>query len=224
MEKEQEIIKLLKEKSSTKQKVYRKTKEVFIMLQELLSKKAERLNSLMQKHDKDLDVVYSSRGVFDAQLKFSGETLLFHMHSNIFDFHSEHPIHKTDYVKEDRLRSFCGVIHIYNFLSDSLKYHRLNDEAFLLARIFINKDEHFFVEGEKQLGFMFSDFVNQNIDLNQIENIVNTAMIFALNDDILTPHMKEIQVVHMHQILSMSNNQKIKTAKRLGYRFSHDKK
>ena len=46
------------------------------------------------------------------------------------------------------MRSFCGVINIYNFLSQTLlKYNRLNDAGFLIASVFINKDYHFFVEG-----------------------------------------------------------------------------
>ena len=55
---------------------------------------------------------------------------------------------KQKYVKEDKMRSFCGVIHVYNFLNDSFKYNRLNDVGNLVARIFVNKDKHFFVEGE----------------------------------------------------------------------------
>ena len=65
-------------------------------------------------------VEYSSDGDFEAKLKFSGDTLLFHMHSNVFDFNAAHPIHKTKYIKEDKLRSFCGVINIYNFYQTHL--------------------------------------------------------------------------------------------------------
>ena len=74
------------------------------------------------------------------------------------------------------MRSFCGVINIYNFLSDSLKYNRLNDAGFLIARIFINKDNHFFVEGDAELGFLFNDLINQKINKEQLENIINSAL------------------------------------------------
>ena len=155
MDSEKNILKLLKEKSCTKQKVYKITQGVFAEIQEILSAKAIRLNSAVS--DDDVDVSYEESGDFDAKLKFSGDTLLFHMHTNIFQFDPSHQIHKTSYVKEDKTRSFCGIINIYNFLSDSLKYNRLNDAGFLIARIFINKDSHFFVEGDKELGFLFND-------------------------------------------------------------------
>jgi len=220
MNSEEKIVSLLKEKAYTKQKIYRITKNVFANFQDVLQEKATILNNEVQ--DKDVEVSYEESGDFDAKLKFSGDTLLFHMHSNIFDFDSSHQIHKTSYVKEDKMRSFCGVINIYNFLSDSLKYNRLNDAGFLIARIFINKDNHFFVEGDKQLGFLFNDFVNQQIDEVQICKIIDTAMIYALNFDLQTPNFNDVKVVSLHQILDINNNHKIKTSKRLGFKFSSE--
>ena len=218
MNSEEKIVSLLKEKACTKQKIYRITKNIFANFQDVLQEKAKILNNEVQ--DKDVEVSYEESGDFDAKLKFSGDTLLFHMHSNIFDFDSSHQIHKTSYVKEDKMRSFCGVINIYNFLSDSLKYNRLNDAGFLIARIFINKDNHFFVEGDKQLGFLFNDFVNQQIDEVQICKIIDSAMIYALNFDLQTPNFNDVKVVSLHQILDINNNHKIKTSKRLGFKFS----
>jgi hypothetical protein len=220
MNSEEKIVSLLKEKACTKQKIYRITKNIFANFQDVLQEKANILNNEVQ--DKDVEVSYEESGDFDAKLKFSGDTLLFHMHSNIFDFDSSHQIHKTSYVKEDKMRSFCGVINIYNFLSDSLKYNRLNDAGFLIARIFINKDNHFFVEGDKQLGFLFNDFVNQQIDEVQICKIIDTAMIYALNFDLQTPNFNDVKVVSLHQILDINNNHKIKTSKRLGFKFSSE--
>jgi hypothetical protein len=220
MNSEEKIVSLLKEKACTKQKIYRITKNVFANFQDVLKEKANILNNEIQ--DKDVEVSYEESGDFDAKLKFSGDTLLFHMHSNVFDFDSSHQIHKTSYVKEDKMRSFCGVINIYNFLSDSLKYNRLNDAGFLIARIFINKDNHFFVEGDKQLGFLFNDFVNQQIDEVQICKIIDTAMIYALNFDLQTPNFNDVKVVSLHQILDINNNHKIKTSKRLGFKFSSE--
>ena len=220
MDSEKNILKLLKEKSCTKQKVYKITKGVFAEIQEILSAKAIRLNSAVS--DDDVDVSYEESGDFDAKLKFSGDTLLFHMHTNIFQFDPSHQIHKTSYVKEDKMRSFCGIINIYNFLSDSLKYNRLNDAGFLIARIFINKDSHFFVEGDKELGFLFNDFINQEINKEQMDNIINSAMEYSLNFDLETPNFNDVKMVSIHEILEINYNHKIKTSKRLGFKFSHD--
>jgi len=220
MNTEENIVNLLKEKASTKQKVYRITKAVFSDFQEILKKKASTLNENVD--DKNVEVSYDETGDFDAKFKFSGDTLLFHMHSNVFDFDKSHQVHQTSYVKDDKMRSFCGVINIYNFLSDSLKYNRLNDAGFLIARVFINKDNHFFVEGDKQLGFLFNDFVNQQIDSSQIDKIVNAAITYSLNFDLQTPKFNDVKLVSVHQILDINNNHKIKTSKRLGFKFSSE--
>ena len=224
MNSEEKILNLLNKKAVTKQEVYRNTKDVLRVIQDLLKSKAKFLNDAMKDLDKSVLVEYISKGNYEAQIKFSGDTLLFHMHSNVFDFPKNHSINQTKYVKDDNLRSFCGVIHIYNILSDSLKYNRLNDEGYLIARVFINKDNQFFVEGEKQLGFLFNDFVNQKVSNEKVAEIIDVAMLFALDFDMYTPNFNDVRVVSVFQILEMSNNQKIKTAKRLGYKFSNDNK
>lgn len=220
MNSEQNILKLLKEKSATKQKVYQITKNIFAKLQEILRDKSIRLDELVS--DPTVNVLYEESGDFDAKIKFSGDTLLFHMHTNIFEFRSSHKIHKTSYVKNDRMRSFCGIINIYNFLSDSLKYRRINDVGFMIARIFINKDSHFFVEGENELGFLFDDFVNQEINNDQIDKIINSAIEYSLNFDLQTPDFKEVKMVSVHEILEINNNHKLKTSKRMGFKFSNE--
>ena len=219
---ENEIVNLLKVKSSTKQNIYSITKSVFSDFQKTLQKKAKIINKQLSEQQKKIHVEYSSSGKFEAQIKFSGDTLLFHMHSNVFDFPSTHSIHKTKYVKDDIMRSFCGVIHVYNFLSDSLRYNRLNDSGFLVARIFVNKEKHFFVEGDKQIGYLFNDFINQEIDFKQINSIIDVLMLYALNFDLQVPNFNDVREVSVHHVLNMNNNQKIKTAKRVGYKFSFE--
>ncbi len=220
MDLERNIVKLLEEKSSTKQKVYKITTEVFAEIQEVLGAKASRLNATIS--DSDVNISYENSGDFDAKLKFSGDTLLFHMHTNIFDFEKSHQIHKTSYVKKDKMRSFCGLINIYNFLSDSLKYNRFNDSGFLIARIFVNKDRHFLVEGDEELGFLFNDFMNQQINKEHIDNIINAAMQYSLNFDLEAPNLNDVKIVSVHEIIDINNNHKIKTSKRLGFKFSYE--
>ena len=220
MNSEKNVLQLLKDKSCTKQKVYRITKDVFSKLQDILIDKAKRLNDLVS--DSDVDVIYSESGDFDAKLKFSGDTLLFHMHTNIFECSSSKNKHTAEYMKEDRMRSFCGVINIYNFLSDSLKYNRVNDSGFLIARIFINKDRHFFLEGDNELGSLFDDFHNQLISNNKIDSIINSVMEHSLNFDLVTPEFNNVRIVSVHEILETNNNHKLKTSKRLGFKFTRD--
>jgi hypothetical protein len=220
MKKETEILKLLKEKSSTKQLIYRNTKEAFDALVVSLKAKEKSLADLLKDEVDNVELEFKSNGSFDVQLKFAGDTLLFHMHSNIFDFPSTHEIFKSKYVKQDKSRSFCGVINIYNFLSDSLKYNRLNDEGVLIGRVFINKEKKFFVEGDEDLGTLFKDFSKKEINVNLLDQIIDACMVFTLNFDLCSPNFNDVRLVSVHHLLAMSMNQKIKTSKRLGYKLS----
>ena len=224
MKNEAEILKLLKEKSATKQLIYRNTKEVFDDLVVSLKSKEKSLTSLLKNEVENVELEFKSNGVFDVQLKFAGDTLLFHMHSNIFDFPPTHEIFKSKYIDSDKTRSFCGVINIYNFLSDSLKYNRLNDEGVLIGRIFINKEKKFFVEGDEDLGSLFKEFSKKEINSESIEEIINACMIFTLNFDLCSPNFNDVRLVSVHHLLTMSMNQKIKTSKRLGYQLSNHEK
>jgi|TARA_B110000240_G_C13504989_1_gene455716 hypothetical protein len=222
MSKSNKIVELLKEKSATKQLIYRNTKEVFENLVVSLKAKEKSLSKLLKKEENAVKLEFKSNGIFDVQLKFAGDTLLFHMHSNVFDFSPDHNIFKSKYVKKDNSRSFCGVINIYNFLSDSLKYNRLNDEGVLIGRVFINKEKKFFVEGDEDLGSLFKDFSKKEINAESIDEIINTCMIFTLNFDLCSPNFNDVRLVSVHNLLAMSMNQKIKTSKRLGYKLSHE--
>ena len=91
-----------------------------------------------------------------------------------------------------------------------------------MARIFVNKEKHFFVEGDKQIGYLFNDFINQEIDFKQINSIIDVLMLYALNFDLQVPNFNDVREVSVHHILNMNNNQKIKTAKRVGYKFSFE--
>lgn len=224
MKNEAEILKLLKEKSATKQLIYRNTKEVFDDLVISLKSKEKSLTSLLKNEVENVELEFKSNGLFDVQLKFAGDTLLFHMHSNIFDFPPTHEIFKSKYINSDKTRSFCGVINIYNFLSDSLKYNRLNDEGVLIGRIFINKEKKFFVEGDEDLGSLFKEFSKKEINSESIEEIINACMIFTLNFDLCSPNFNDVRLVSVHHLLTMSMNQKIKTSKRLGYQLSNHEK
>ena len=143
------IVQLLRQKVMMKQVVGQKTKDVFSMLRILLSDLTKELTDTIKNINDDVKVSYKENGEFEVEFTLADETLLFVMHTNIFTFDSSHEIWKSPYIKEDKDRAFCGKIFIYNFLSDSFKYNRTNDIGYLIGRIFVNKENHFFFGREK---------------------------------------------------------------------------
>lgn len=222
MELNQNIIKTLKEKTSTKQEVFHKVINHFEIFKTRLRAIAESYHHEIIKHDDRVDIQYSSKGSYDAKLKFGGDTLLFHMHTNVFGFEENHPIWKIGYVKEDPLRAYCGMINIYNFLSDSFKFNRVNDAGYLIARIFINKDNHFFVEGKRQLNFIHNDFTSQTVNEQDVLNIIQQAILYSMDFDLFTPPYRHVQEISVGQLLNEASGMRLKTGKRVGFKFSFE--
>ena len=144
------------------------------------------------------------------------------MHSNIFEFDRSHGIWKTSYVKSDKTASYCGIINIYNFLSDSIKYNRMQDLGYLVGRIFINKDFHYFAEGKRQLGFFFNDFGNTILEKESLTNMITLAINYTLEFDLLVPPYDTVKIASVEQISDRIQLSKLRTGKRLGFQFNAD--
>ena len=129
---------------------------------------------------------------------------------------------RTQYIKDDPARSFCGVIGIYNFLADSFKYNRVNDVGYLIGRIFINKDKHYFIEGKKELGFLFNNFGAYDFNTESVEKILEAAITYTLNFDLLTPPYSQVQQVSVREMKNTLDAISLKTGKRLGFKFQAD--
>lgn len=216
------ILKTVREKACMKQDVYDNTLEQFRLFKEVMKEIVSGFSEEIQCIDNRIGIEYRDKGKFAAEMKFAGDMLIFQMHTNVFHFDRSHQIWQTSYVKEDPSRAYCGMINIYNFLSDSFKYNRVHDSGYLVARIFINRDKHYFVEGKRQLGYLYNDFVNGEITRDKITSIVESAILFSLDFDLLTPaydHMKEATV---HELQAFQQEMRLRTGKRLGYRFQAD--
>lgn len=216
------IVDTLKDKATVKQKVYDNTVLTFNNLKEALQETVESLNKNLKTRDERISVEFKDRGAFEAELKVAGDLLIFNMHSNIFEFDKGHGVWKTSYVQNNVMASYCGIINIYNFLSDSFKYNRLDDLGYLIARIFVNKDMHYFVEGKRQLGFLYNDFANSLIDKETISNIIESSILYSLDFDLLVPPYDNVSIATVAQVKEKMNKSKIQTGKRLGFKFYAD--
>ncbi|MCX7743404.1 MAG: hypothetical protein N2167_02445 [Flavobacteriales bacterium] len=216
------IIKILKEKAVLKQEIFSKTKDVFRLLKECLAEINKDLVTQVNTDGTKLYFNYQEKGDFEAIIAFAGDTLIFHMHTNVFNFDRSHGIWKTTYVKEDERRAYCGVINIYNFLTDSFRYNREQDLGYLIARIFVNHELHYFVEGKRQLGFLYNDFANAVINKEALMKIIESAILYSLDFDLLTPSYDQVKQVSMMEIFANSEILQLKTGKRMGFRFQAD--
>ncbi|HSO86712.1 MAG TPA: hypothetical protein VLQ91_09195 [Draconibacterium sp.] len=210
-------------KSTVKQKVYENTLQTFYILKKVLKQiEEDYLSKIKNDVPEAVLPVYKERGTFEAEFKIAGDLLIFSMHSNVFEFDDKHPVWNTEYLKEDPLRSYCGTINIYNFLADSFKYNRLNDLGYLVARIFVNKENHFFVEGKRQADEVVKDFAKDTISPGVIRQIVEIAIQYCIEFDLLVPLYEQVKIATVDQMNQKMSYSKMVTGKRLGFGFKTD--
>jgi hypothetical protein len=219
----EKILKLLEEKVLLKQEVFDKTKSVFDKLKNFLQDLINELSARVKTINRDLVLTYTDTGEFECEITLGDETLVFVMHTNIFTFDNTHQIWRQKYVLQDSSRSYCGKIFIYNFLSDSFRFNRVNDVGYLIARIFINREGHYFVEGKKQLGNLYSDFSTSMMDESSLMQIVEAAVTYSLNFDPFTPPFETISQISVREVIDAGLQSRIATGKRLGFQFENDK-
>lgn len=216
------IVKTLTEKSVMKLRIYKQTKEIFKVFKETLKEINTDLVEKVNVGDTKLHFNYEEKGDFESTISFAGDTLIFHMHSNIFSFDKSHYIYNMPYIKQDEDRAYVAVINVYNFLTDSFRFNRENDLGYLIARIFINKDKHFFVEGKRQLGYLYNDFGQKQIDKTSINAIIESTILYAIDFDLLTPNYEQVKQVSIGEIYYNSEVLQQKTGKRMGFMFQAD--
>lgn len=220
--KKQQIISILKEKSVLKQRVFDNTFASFCNVKDILKILSKDVNNNLGNIDSRIKLEYTDRSSFDAQMKVAGDILLFSMHSNIFQFDREHPAWKTSYIQKNKYNAYSGIINIYNFLADSFKYSRLEDLGYLIARIFINHENQYFVEGKRQMGMLFSNYGNEEITRESLQIIIETAIQYSLEFDLLVPPYDTVKIATVGQVEAKIQHSRIITGKRLGFQFNSD--
>jgi len=204
-----------------KMTVYKNTETAF----ETLKQAASKLPDIYKGYhpDSEVNVEYDSPQPQSFSLQFGSDVLFFVLHSNVFEFNRDHEIMKIPYIRENKDRAYCGIINIYNFLSDSLIYNRLNDIGYLIGRVFVNIENHCYIDGKRELAQIYNNFSTVVFDTELSRLILDSAIQYTVNFDLLVPPyeiVKEMTVQDMQDI----NNKRIatKTAKRLGFRFQAD--
>lgn len=219
-QKKESLVDLLRDRSLLKQDVYEQTFETFSKFQDIIEEKLIKLRKEIP--DERVRLRYDENGDFESHAYVGSDVIVFNMHTNVFSFPKENAVWKTSYIEKDNSKAYCGVINIYNFLADSFLQSRFNDAGYLIGRIFINKENHFIVEGKGQLGFLFRDFMHGELNEVEMEKILNCAIQYAVEFDLLTPPYDAVNVVDVMHIKAQSTAQQLKTGKRLGFRFESD--
>ncbi len=216
-----DILKTIVQKSNLKQKVFDTTFTSFNLLKDTLFEMASEIDDQLEGQlDRRVRLEYRDRGKFEAQLQVADDTLIFQMHTDVFQFDSEHAIWSNDFVAGDKTKTYCGVVNIYNFLADSFKFNRNADEGYLIGRIFINVDRYYFVEGKGHYDIKSDQFGSALLDRHALVEILESAICYSINFDLLVPPFDLNPRVKIDQFNSKMDNSKFETGKRMGFEYS----
>lgn len=224
MEEHSKICELLIQKGELKQQIYSSTLETMELFKSCAKEFEDFYEENYAEQHPRVSVDFNGKNLHEFKIRFAGDVLIFLMHTNIFEFPRDHEVMKTPYIREDKNRSYCGMIQIFNFLNDSFRYNRINDSGYMIGRIFINKDKHFYVEGKRELATVLNNFNSKELDRDAVMDILHSAIKYTINFDLLVPEYSHLLEISVNDILQIEDqNMILKTGKRLGFRFEPDK-
>ena len=213
------IQKLLEYKSTAKQVTYKRLISAF----ELLAKESKRVIAELKKKTKpgDTDVTLGFERIneHEFQVKLAGDMLVFVLHTNIVTFDDTHEVMKDPYIQAAEINRYFGQIMIYNFMSDSLKFHRVNDPGYLLARLLINHDGRYIIEGEGKLGVVFSHISESPITEADLNILVKLALTLAIENDLMAPPYTQVKFITLYQ--KLEKTQELGAGQKIGFRMSY---
>lgn len=210
---------LLENKSTAKQATYRHVVNAFSIFSNEAKRVVDELLSRAHPDDKDVTVEYNTISEHEFDVKLAGDMLIFVMHTNIVTFDDNHAIMKEEYIKSNDVNRYFGQIMIYNFMADSLKFHRTNDPGYLLGRLLINHDNRFFIEGEKELA-EYNKISEGPITEEVLHKVVKIVLRMAIENDLIAPPYTQVKSITLHQ--KREHTPELGGGQKIGFRMSYE--
>lgn len=214
------LLKLLLDKSALKQDVADDCEKVFMSFKKAICKELDALK--LKIKDPRIRLNYEDKGEHEIHAYIGSDVLVFNLHRNVFKMPDNDPLWGTAYFRSNENNGYFGIINIFNFLAESFLQHRINDSGYLIGRIFINHERHFYVEGKGHLGSLFRDTQNSVLNDEVIAAIVQLAFAYALQFDLHIPPFDYFSEITVEQIQLMGESLKLETAKRLGFKMKSE--
>ncbi len=215
------IKQMLESKSDAKQRTYKHLLSTFQVLRDEAKVIAAELTKRARPGDKEVTIDYAEISQHEFHLKLAGDLLIFVLHTNVVTFEAEHPIMQDPYIVENEVNRYFGQINIYNFMSDSLKFNRVNDPGYLVARLMINHENRFFVEGEGPLAQLSNRISEAPISREYLQLLVKLSLTIAIENDLTAPPYQEVKFITLYQ--KQEHTPELGGGQKIGFKMSHER-
>jgi hypothetical protein len=212
---------MLENKSDAKQRTYKHLLETFGMLRTESRSVINDLKKRARPGDKEVTIEFREVNHHEFQIKLAGDLLIFVLHTNVVTFAADHPIMQDPYIQQNEVNRYFGQINIYNFMSDSLTFNRVNDPGYLLARIMINHENRFFVEGEGPLTQLFNQISEVPISTEYLQLLVKLSLTIAIENDLMAPPYQEVKFITLYQ--KQEHTPELGGGQKIGFKMSHER-
>jgi hypothetical protein len=212
---------MLENKSTAKQTTYKHVCSAFLTLADRAKNIIEQIQKRAEPGDPDVTVEFNKISEHEFDVKLAGDMLIFVMNTNIVTFDEAHPIFNEEYIKQNEVNRYFGQILIYNFMSDSMKFNRMNDPGYLLARLMINHENRFFIEGEKELS-AYNKISEKEITEEDLNDLVKIVLKMAIENDLVAPAFTQMKSITLNQ--KKDHTLELGGAQKIGFRMSYENK
>ena len=212
---------MLENKSTAKQTTYRHICAAFLTLAERAKHIIDELKRRAKPGDSDVTVEFNKISDHEFDVKLAGDMLIFVLNTNIVTFDDAHPILAEEYIKQKEVNRYFGQILIYNFMSDSMKFNRMNDPGYLLARLMINHENRFFIEGEEELA-AYHKISEKEITDEDLNTLVKIVLKMAIENDLVAPAFTQMKSITLNQ--KKDHTLELGGAQKIGFRMSYENK
>ncbi|MCC6385597.1 MAG: hypothetical protein LC117_07105 [Bacteroidia bacterium] len=211
------IIELIKVKGLANQQAFTNCRQFFDMIKTELKETEQFLRSSIVATEPTIHIEFEDKGRLEVRFRFANDVLLFFMHTTAVTLDINNPLLKSGYIKEKPSRAMCGLVYVYNFLNDTLKYNRVQDAGELVARIYVNTDNHFMMEGKRQLGIIYNDLTSHIVNPESVKRIIQQLIIHVLEVDPVAQPFDSQPMVSLQQIIETSSPAEIISGRRFGF-------
>jgi hypothetical protein len=216
------IQRMLESKSKAKQITYKNLLAAFNLLSKESKRVAQELKKKVKPGDDDVTIDFKVINEHEFHIKLAGDLLIFVLHTNIVTFAEDHPVMKEPYIAENEVNRYFGQIMIYNFMSDSLKFNRVNDPGYLLARVLINHEGRYVIEGEGRLSTLFNKISEQPINEAELNILVKLALTIAIENDLMAPPYPQVKFITLYQ--KLEKTQELGAGQKIGFQMNYQNK
>jgi len=213
---------LLESKSTAKQITYKNLLDAFRLLQKESKRVIDELKKKTRPADDDVTLEFIPVNEHEFHVKLAGDLLVFVLHTNVVTFEETHPVMQDPYIKQHLANRYFGQIMIYNFMNDSIKYNRVNDPGYLLARLLVNHEARYVIEGDGALSQLANKISAEPISEMELNVLVKLALTLAIENDLIAPTFPDVRFITLYQ--KMEKTQELGAGQKIGFRMSYQNK